>query len=67
MPERNKLTLEVYKKVMSTAPNRSWVAAAIADGEVLGVGPTSTEALRSAKRKRPRYEREQIVILWKEA
>src|ERR1700741_1926162 len=65
MPERNKLTLEVYKRVISTAPASSWVVATIDDGKILGVGPTSTDALRNAKSK-PHFEREQVVVLWKE-
>jgi hypothetical protein len=65
MPERHKLAVEVFSKVMSAAPDESWVVARISNGEIVAVGPTSMHALHYAMKKRPDLERGEVALLWK--
>ena len=67
MPECTKLTIDIFRRILSNAPNNSWIVARMSDGEILGVGTTSTEALHSAKTKYSHVERAQTVVLWKDA
>lgn len=66
MPDRAKLTREVFRKIMLSAPDNQWIVATIAEGEILGVGGTVKVALDEAERKRPDLGIGQLAILWKD-
>ena len=66
MPDRTKLTLQVYRKVMLAAPDNNYVVAAIADGKIIGAGNSIKAALDDAERKRPDIGIGKLAILFKD-
>lgn len=63
MPERDRLTIKIFRRVMAHAPVNLWIVATVREGEIVGVGQTSHEAIAEARKKRPDLERSELVIL----
>jgi hypothetical protein len=64
MPDRHKLSTEVFQKVTARAPARLWIAVMLQDGKIIGVGPTRISALHNARTNHPQIGREQVALIW---
>ena len=65
MPERERLSNEVLKRVLSRAPANSWIIARASNGQTLGSGATLLAAVRDARDKHIGVRLEEVVVLRK--